>query len=334
MSEQRDVLIRKEQRAGRMTLNRPAALNALTWEMALAIEKALDAWASDGDVHVVVIDSAGEKAFCAGGDIAELYQKGRAGDYDYGRRFWSDEYRLNAKIHSYKKPFVAIMDGIAMGGGVGVSAHGTHRIVTERSVVAMPETGIGLIPDVGGTFLLSRAPGHCGEYLNMTSARMSPGDAIFAGFADLYLPSSQKAAAIAALCETGDPLAAGALCKEPPSSDLKTHLAEINELFAGADALATVKALESAGTPFSMGAAAANEELACNPRLRNAIHYLADAARRCDEKSKAKYLALKARGCSHARALRTIGDRLLYVACAMLKNRTLFDPCLESQKCA
>ena len=258
MSEQHDVLIRKEQRAGRMTLNRPAALNALTWEMALAIEKALDAWASDGDVHVVVTDSAGEKAFCAGGDIAELYQKGRAGDYDYGRRFWSDEYRLNAKIHRYEKPFVAFMNGIVMGGGVGVSAHGSHRIVTERSVVAMPETGIGLIPDVGGTFLLSRAPGHCGEYLTMTSARMSPGDAIFAGFADLYLPSSQKAAAIAALCETGDPLAADALCKEPPSSDLKTHLAEINELFAGADALATVKALESAGTPFSMGAAAAS----------------------------------------------------------------------------
>ncbi len=257
MSEDHDVLIRKEGRAGRITLNRPAALNALTWDMALAIEKALNAWASDNEVHVVVVDSAGEKAFCAGGDITELYHKGRAGDYDYGRRFWSDEYRLNAKIHRYAKPFVAFMDGIVMGGGVGVSAHGSHRVVTERSMVAMPETGIGLIPDVGGTFLLSRAPGRCGEYLAMTSARMGAADAIFAGFADLYLPSSQKAAAIAALCATGDPLAADALCQEPPSSDLERRLAEINALFAGADALATVKALEAAGTPFAIKAAAA-----------------------------------------------------------------------------
>jgi enoyl-CoA hydratase len=257
MSEQQDILIRKEGRAGRITLNRPAALNALTWDMALAIEKALGAWATDCDAQLVVVDSAGEKAFCAGGDIAELYRKGCTGDYEYGRRFWSDEYRLNAKIHRYEKPFVAFMDGIVMGGGVGVSAHGSHRIVTERSMVAMPETGIGLIPDVGGTFLLSRAPGYCGEYLAMTSARMSPGDAIFAGFADLYLPSAKKQEAIAALCETGDPMAADALCEAPPSSELKTRFAEIGDLFAGSDALAVVKALESAGTPFATGAAAA-----------------------------------------------------------------------------
>jgi enoyl-CoA hydratase len=257
MSEQQDILIRKEGRAGRITLNRPAALNALTWDMALAIEKALDAWAGDDDVRAVVVDSAGERAFCAGGDIADLYRRGRAGDYGYGRRFWADEYRLNAKIHRYEKPFVAFMDGIVMGGGVGVSAHGSHRIVTERSMVAMPETGIGLIPDVGGTFLLSRAPGHCGEYLAMTAARMSPGDAIFAGFADLYLPSAKKPAAIASLCETGDPLAADAFCDAPPASELDARFAEIGELFAGPDALAVVKALEAAGTPFASGAAAA-----------------------------------------------------------------------------
>jgi enoyl-CoA hydratase/carnithine racemase len=252
-----DVLIRSEGRAGRITLNRPAALNALTWAMALEIEKALDAWADDSQVHAVVVDAAGEKAFCAGGDIAGLYKQGRAGNYDYGRKFWRDEYRLNAKIYRYLKPYVALMDGIVMGGGVGLSSHGSHRIVTERSIVAMPETGIGLIPDVGGTYLLSRMPGRCGEYIAMTSSRMGPGDAIYGGFADLYMPSAHKADAIAALCETGDPKAVHALCESPPASVLAPHQSEIDALFTGADALGCVTALEAASTPFAAAAASA-----------------------------------------------------------------------------
>ncbi len=252
-----DVLIRKEGRAGRITLNRPAALNALTWAMALEIEKALDAWADDPQVRAVIVDAAGEKAFCAGGDIAELYREGCAGNYDYGRRFWRDEYRLNAKIYRYAKPYIALMDGIVMGGGVGLSSHGSRRIVTERSVVAMPETGIGLIPDVGGTYLLSRMPGRCGEYIAMTSSRMGPGDAIYGGFADLYMPSAKKAEAIATLCETGDPKTLDALCEAPPESELAAHHSEIDALFAGADALACVKALEAASTPLADKAALA-----------------------------------------------------------------------------
>lgn len=257
MSQSDDVLIRKQGRAGRITLNRPAQLNALTWDMALAMEKALDAWVSDADVAVVVVDGAGEKAFCAGGDISELYKRAQAKDYAYGQTFWRDEYRLNAKIHRYPKPYVAFMDGIVMGGGVGVSAHGSHRIVTERSIVAMPEAGIGLIPDVGGTFLLSRAPGRCGEYLAMTSARMGPGDAIYAGFADLFVPSARKGEAIAAVCETGEASAADRLAEPAPESALKVHAAKIDALFAGANALACLNALEASATEFASAAAAA-----------------------------------------------------------------------------
>ncbi|RMD91318.1 MAG: enoyl-CoA hydratase/isomerase family protein, partial [Alphaproteobacteria bacterium] len=166
MSE--EILIRKEGRAGRITLNRPEALNALTWPMVTAIEQALDAWADDDELALIVIDGAGERAFCAGGDIAELYRTGRAGDYDYGRRFWRDEYRMNAKLFHFPKPVVTFLHGFVMGGGVGVGCHGSHRIVCEGSVVAMPECGIGLVPDVGGSLILARAPGRLGEYLGTT----------------------------------------------------------------------------------------------------------------------------------------------------------------------
>ncbi|MEM9737456.1 MAG: enoyl-CoA hydratase/isomerase family protein, partial [Pseudomonadota bacterium] len=183
-----DILIRVEGRAGRLTLNRPQALNALTYGMLGEIERALDMWEHDPAIDLVLIDAAGNKAFAAGGDIVDLYRTGRAGDFSFGRQFWADEYRLNAKIARYPKPYVAVMTGFTMGGGVGVSAHGSHRIVTDGSQVAMPECGIGLVPDVGGSWLLARAPGRLGEYLGMTSARMGPGDAIHCGFADYYVP--------------------------------------------------------------------------------------------------------------------------------------------------
>ncbi len=273
-----DVLIRKQGRAGRITLNRPGALNALTWPMALEIEKALDAWAGDSSVHVIVVDATGEKAFCAGGDIAELYREGRNGDYDYGRKFWADEYRLNAKIHRYAKPYVAFMDGIVMGGGVGVSAHGSHRVVTERSMVAMPETGIGLIPDVGGTYLLSRAPGRCGEYLAATASRMGPGDAVHAGFADRYMPSARKAEAIAALCKTGAPETIDGLCETPPASELSHRGDEIDRLFATPDALASIKTIEASETDFASSTAKAIRR---NSPLSVAVAFEAIRRARC-----------------------------------------------------
>ena len=151
MAVQDDISIRIVNHVGRITLNRPKALNALTYAMCAAIEKALDEWVAGDDVETGVIDAEGDRAFCAGGDIADLYASGKAGDYDYGRKFWADEYRLNAKIANLAIPYVAIMDGITMGGGVGISVHGSDRIVTERSMIAMPECGIGLVPDVGGS---------------------------------------------------------------------------------------------------------------------------------------------------------------------------------------
>ncbi len=196
-----DILIRKQGRAGLITLNRPQALNALTWDMCLAIETALDDWRHDPDVALIVIDGAGDRAFCSGGDIADMYASGQNGDLDYGRRFWRDEYRLNSKIAHYTKPIVTFLHGFTMGGGVGVGCHASHRIVCENSQVAMPECTIGLVPDVGGTYLLARAPGLTGTYLGLTGARMDAGNAIYAGFADMFVPQSEWTAVKTALLD-------------------------------------------------------------------------------------------------------------------------------------
>ncbi|MEM7070187.1 MAG: enoyl-CoA hydratase/isomerase family protein [Pseudomonadota bacterium] len=185
-----DILIRSEGLTGYITLNRPAALNALTHQMALSIEKALDQWRNDRKITQIVIDGEGERAFCAGGDLAKMYETGLAGQFDYGHQFWRDEYRLNAKIYHYPKPYIAFMQGFTMGGGVGISCHGSHRIVGETSKIAMPECQIGLVPDVGGSLLLANAPGHCGEYLGTTGTRLNANDAIYCGFADHFIPEN------------------------------------------------------------------------------------------------------------------------------------------------
>ena len=162
-----DVLLRTEGRPGFLTLNRPRAIKALTHPMVLAVDAALTDWEHDPAVTTVVIKGAGERGLCAGGDIRAIHDDARAGG-SASAAFWRDEYRLNARIARYPKPYVALMDGIVMGGGVGVSAHGSVRVVTERSRVAMPETGIGFVPDVGGTYLLGRAPGELGTPLALT----------------------------------------------------------------------------------------------------------------------------------------------------------------------
>ena len=188
MGEESEVLFERRGVAGIITLNRPRALNALTLGMVRAIHPQLIAWADDPKIHCVVIESAGEKAFCAGGDIRALYDWGRAGD-PAALDFWREEYRLNGCIKRYKKPYIALMDGINMGGGVGVSVHGSHRVATENLTFAMPETGIGLFPDVGGTYFLPRCPGATGMYLGLTGTRLKAADAIYAGIADAYVPS-------------------------------------------------------------------------------------------------------------------------------------------------
>jgi len=238
-----DTLFRIDGRAGRITLNRPKALNALAHGQIPEIEKHLIAWRDDPAVDLILIDGAGDRAFCAGGDIQKLYETGRAGDYAYGRQFWSDEYRLNALIWNYPKPYVAIMHGFVMGGGVGLSALGSHRIVTDDTQVAMPECGIGLIRDVGGSMLLSCAPGRLGEYLGTTGTRMGPADAIHATFADTYVPQADIEELKSALCADGidrigdfaQPLQPGPLMQEQ---------ARIDSHFGGETAMDIVNSLE------------------------------------------------------------------------------------------
>ncbi|NEB91272.1 enoyl-CoA hydratase/isomerase family protein [Streptomyces bauhiniae] len=196
-------------RAAHLTLNRPKALNALNHDMVRRVDEALTEWERDPTVKTVVVTGAGERGLCAGGDIRAVHDDARDGDGTASAEFWRDEYRLNARIARYPKPYVAVMDGIVMGGGVGISAHGSVRIVTERSRIAMPETGIGFVPDVGGTYLLSRAPGELGTHLALTGAQIGAGDALLCGLADHYVPSDALPDLVADLdaLEVGEVLA-------------------------------------------------------------------------------------------------------------------------------
>jgi enoyl-CoA hydratase len=249
-----EIHIRRQGRTGRITLQRPKALNALSYEMCLAIEAALDGWRDDPEVALVVIDAEGDRAFCAGGDIQEMYDTAREGNFEYGRTFWRDEYRLNDKIAEYPKPYVALMQGFTMGGGVGISCHGSHRIVCGSSQIAMPECGIGLIPDVGGSLLLARAPGHLGEYLGLSATRMGPGDAIHAGFADTYVPREKWPRMLADLEETGAAEVIGAYAEAPPESPMAEQQGAIDALFAGKRLTDILGHLEAADSDLARGA--------------------------------------------------------------------------------
>jgi enoyl-CoA hydratase/carnithine racemase len=246
-----DVLIRVEGHAGRITLNRPEALNALTPDMCREMDAALIGWAKDPAVALVILDGAGPRAFCAGGDIAKVYAEGIRGEAGMARDFWRDEYRMNLRLAEYPKPVVSLMHGFIMGGGVGVGCHGHPRVVGESAQVAMPECGIGLIPDVGGTYLLARAPGHLGDYLGLTGARMGAADAILAGFADLFVPEAEWPALVAQLCETGDADAVWAAAKAPPTGRLAALAGEIDRLFAIETVAEIRAALDVAQTAFA-----------------------------------------------------------------------------------
>lgn len=244
-----DILIRVEGKAGRITLNRPEALNALTRAMAAALEAALTGWQDDPAVALVLIDATGPRAFCAGGDIAELFAHGTAGDFAFGQQFWREEYRMNARIAEYPKPVVSLMQGFAMGGGVGLGCHASHRIVCETSRIALPECGIGLVPDVGGSALLARAPGRLGEYLGTTGRRMGPGDAIFAGFADAFVPEADWPALKAALIAGGDP---GVIPQHsPPEASLPALMPQISAHFAGQTLGDIWRSLAADASPFA-----------------------------------------------------------------------------------
>jgi enoyl-CoA hydratase/carnithine racemase len=188
-----DLIVRREGAVGVIRLNRPKTINAMTLEMSLGIDAALDQFEMDPAVGLVLLEGAGERGLCAGGDIRGLYESSRAGG-DLGKVFWRQEYIMNARIARFPKPYVAFMDGLVMGGGVGLSAHGSHRVVTEKTKLAMPEVGLGFFPDVGGTFLLSRSPGEIGTYFGLTGQTMNGPDAIYAKFADAVAQSGKLAA--------------------------------------------------------------------------------------------------------------------------------------------
>lgn len=247
-----DIEIRRDGVAGRITLTRPKALNALSYDMAMAIDAALKDWQDGDDVQLIILDAEGDKAFCAGGDIQQLYDTGRAGDYAYGRRFWRDEYRLNARLAGYAKPIVSFMQGFVMGGGVGIGCHVATRVLGESTQIAMPECGIGLVPDVGGSLLLARAPGRMGEYLGLTAARMRAGDAIHAGFGDLFIPQDRWPQLIAALCDGMD---ISQLQGEAQAADseMAAQQGEIDQLFHSTLA-DTVAALEASDSDFAAAA--------------------------------------------------------------------------------
>lgn len=185
-----DLIARKEGSAGIIRLNRPKAINAVTLEMFHDIDRALDAFEKDPAVAVVLLEGAGERGLCAGGDIRSLWESSKVKG-DLGKILWRDEYILNARIKKFPKPYVAFMDGIVMGGGVGLSAHSAHRVVTDKTKLAMPEVGLGFFPDVGGTWLLSHSPGEIGTYFGLTGQTMNGPDAIHAKFADAVVPSAR-----------------------------------------------------------------------------------------------------------------------------------------------
>jgi enoyl-CoA hydratase len=188
-----DLIARREGAVGVIRLNRPKTINAVTLEMFRDIDKALDAFEVDPAVSVILLEGAGERGLCAGGDIRALYESSRVKG-DLGKILWREEYILNARIAKFPKPYVAFMDGIVMGGGVGLSAHSSHRVVTDRTKLAMPEVGLGFFPDVGGTWLLSRSSGEIGTYFGLSGQTMNGPDAIHARFADAVVPSGKLAA--------------------------------------------------------------------------------------------------------------------------------------------
>lgn len=251
-----DVLTDTRGHVGLITLNRPQALNALTEAMCVAIHTALNGFAFDPAVRVVAIEGAGERAFCAGGDVVKMHADGRAGSPGW-EAFFATEYAMNAAIARLPKPYVALMDGVTMGGGVGVSIHGSHRVATERTLWAMPETGIGMVTDVGSTYPLARLPGQLGVFLGLTGARLDGAEALACGIATHYLPSAGLEAVKAALADGAPPEAAlAAASVAPPPARIEANRARIDRLFAGNTVEAIVAALEADGGEWAAKEAA------------------------------------------------------------------------------
>jgi len=255
MAETQDVLIETKGALGRIRLNRPKAINSLTLEMVQAVSAALRGFGEDPKIGLVLVTGEGERGLCAGGDIRALYDHGRDGS-GFGERFFRTEYRMNAEIADYPKPYLAVMDGITMGGGVGISAHGALRIVTERTRIAMPETGIGFFPDVGGTWLLSHGPGEIGTFVGLTGDSIGGADAIYAGFADFFVPSAKIPELIALLGQQPASVALATLralvqrFAEEIAPPLAAHREEIDSAFRFGSVEEIIAALAQSGSEF------------------------------------------------------------------------------------
>jgi enoyl-CoA hydratase len=238
-----DIVFGREGGLATVTLNRPRALNAFTLEMYRRLDPMLRAWEEDAEVRAVLVRGAGERAFCAGGDVRAIYEAGRgiSGPRNLTSVFFREEYELIRRVHRYPKPYLAVIDGVTMGGGAGVSVNGAYRIATEKTLLAMPETGIGLFPDVGATRFLNLCPGHIGRYLGLTGARLGPADALYCGFATHFVPRGRVSEFVAALAglvwrdgaeqeQIGDVL--GSFQGDPGEPPLIARRAAIDRCFA------------------------------------------------------------------------------------------------------
>jgi enoyl-CoA hydratase len=252
------VLVSRVGSIGRIRLNRPKALNSLTLDMVRVIDEALDEFESDPAIAAVLLTGEGERGLCAGGDIRAIYESG-LNQTNLAETFWREEYVLNARIARYSKPYIAVLDGITMGGGVGISAHGSHRIVTEKTKLAMPETGIGYLPDVGATWLLSHAPGELGTYLGLTGELIGAADTMAAGLADHYVETTQLDALYEALSQMALSASASEITaaitrfsSTPPAARLSIYHDVIDRTFS-ADCIEDVaSALEADGSDFAL----------------------------------------------------------------------------------
>lgn len=250
-----EVLIEKRGRLGLLTLNRPRAINALTHDMVRLISDALDRWAADDTIATVAIVGAGDRGLCAGGDVVSLYRDVTEGDGLRAAQFWRDEYAMNARIARYPKPYVAIQDGIVLGGGIGISAHGSHRVVTERSRLGFPEVTIGYIPDVGATWLLSRAPGALGVRLALSAANVGAADAILVGFSDAFVPSARIATLLTALESEQPETAIATVADDPGTGVLAAQRSWSDQAFAADSVPEVLERLRVSGVAEASGLA-------------------------------------------------------------------------------
>ncbi|HET6307668.1 MAG TPA: enoyl-CoA hydratase/isomerase family protein [Rhodopila sp.] len=274
MTEQDTVVTSRDGRVGRILLNRPRALNALDLKMIRACAAALEAWRHDPHIDAVVIQGEGDRAFCAGGDIRALRDAQLSGNREAADRFFTEEYALNLAIATYPKPYIALIDGICMGGGIGLSVHAPYRVATEHAAFAMPETAIGFFPDIGATFFLPRLPGFLGTWLGLTGERLTGADAVHAGFATHFTPRARLQDLSAALARDG--VAALAAYAEPlPPSNLTTQRPEIDHCFAAATVPDIVARLEA--TPADWAQAALHALRLVSP---SALHWTLRALRR------------------------------------------------------